>query len=186
MFACGLSTLLLLLSLAAPAAPATLTLDGQPAALGNFSKTPATVLVFESALLRLTLAAQGGGVQMTEWSLGAGLPNLAETSEATWYEDWSGGKNGCNAGVDTVRVLRLEPGLVEVALADTRHPTRRLEQHIVLADGVRGVFTFTAMMVVAEGEALNEIRHNTRWDRCLRKYKAPSELQIIPRPPATN
>ena len=143
-----------------------LTLDGAPAALGNFSKTPTTRLTFDNGLLRFTLAAQGGGVDMLEWLPGAGLPNLANTSEASWYQDWSGGKNGDVAGVDTVRVLRLSDALVEVALADTRHPQRRLEQHLVMTDAVRGVFTYTAMTVVADGEALNEVRHNTRWDRC--------------------
>jgi hypothetical protein len=108
-------------------------------------------------------------VDMSEWvvsspSSGATF-NLANTTESTWYQDWSGGKNGDNAGVDTVRVVRLSESLVEVVLADTKHPRRRLEQHIVMTTGVRGVYTYTAMTVVADGEALNEIRHNTRWDR---------------------
>ena len=107
-------------------------------------------------------------MQMTEWIV-AGV-NLAETSEETWYQDWSGGKNGDDAGVDTLRVLRLTPDLVELAFADTRHPTRRLEQHIVMTSDTMGLITYTAMTVVASGEALNEIRHNVRVDRCVLNY----------------
>ena len=177
---------LLLASQPRAAAPAvTLTLDGAPAVLGNFSKTPATRLVFDNGLLRLTLVAQGAGVDMAEWVVGAGLPNLANTSESSWYEDWSGGKSGCVAGVDTVRVLRLSDALVEVALADTRHPQRRLEQHIVMTSSVRGVYTYTAMTIVADGEALNEIRHNVRLDRCVLNHalnheRPPGEQPTYP------
>ena len=154
----------------AAAAAVSLTVDGAPAALGSFAKTPATTLTLANGLLRLTLVAQGAGVQMTEWIIGAGLPNLANTSESSWYQDWSGGKDGNDAGVDTIRVLRLSDSLVEVALADTQNPRRRLEQHVVMTAGVRGVYTYTAMEVVGNGEALNEIRHNTRWDRCVLNY----------------
>jgi rhamnogalacturonan endolyase len=169
---------------AAPAA-VTLTVDGAPAKLGSFGKTGSTTLTFDNGLLRFTLAAQGAGVDMREWLVGASLPNLANTTESSWYEDWDGGKNGNVAGVDTVRVLRLSDALVEVALADTQHPRRRLEQHIVMQAGLRGVVTYTAMTVVADGEALDEIRHNTRWDRCTLNYafnheRPPSQQPTYP------
>ena len=122
---------------------------------------------------------------MAEWVVGAGLPNLANTSESSWHEDRSGGKSGCVAGVDTVRVLRLSDALVEVALADARHPQRRLEQHIVMTSSVRGVYTYTAMTIVADGEALNEIRHNIRLDRCVLNHalnheRPPGEQPTYP------
>jgi len=168
-FLCALCALIAAPSRAAAAA-VSLTVDGAPAALGSFAKTPATKITFDNGLLRFTLVAQGAGVQMTEWLVGAGLPNLANTTESSWYQDWSGGKDGNDAGVDTIRVLRISDSLVEVALADTQNARRRLEQHVVMTAGVRGVYTYTAMAVVAAGEALNEIRHNTRWDRCLLNY----------------
>ena len=178
--------LAILASLAVPGAPlVTLTLDGAPAVIGNYTKTASTSLEFDNALLHFVLVARGGGMNMASWTLGAGLPDLAHTTESSWYQDWSGGKNGDDAGVDTVRVLRVTPSLVEVALADTQHPQRRLEQHIVMTDGVRGVYTYTAMTVVAAGEALNEIRHNTRWDRCTLNYafnheRPPSQQPTYP------
>ena len=150
----------------------TLTLGGRPATLGNFTKSAgaASELVFANGLLTFVLTPSAAGMQMTSWQVAGVAANLAETSEETFYEDWSGGKGGDVAGVDTLRVLRLADDVVEVALADTRHPARRLEQHIVMTAGVRGIFTLTAMTVVAAGEALNEIRHNTRWDRCWLNY----------------
>ena len=70
----------------------------------------------------------------------------------------------------------------QVALADTLHPRRRLEQHVVMTVGVRGVYTYTAMTVVADGEALSEIRHNTRWDRCLLNYAFNHERPVGQQP----
>ena len=158
---------LLLLLPTASSAAVTLTVGGAAATLGNF--TPAA-LVFSNELLRFSLVPQSGGMQMTQWLVSGSGANLAETSEATatWYSDWSGGKGGDVAGVDTLRVLRLSADLVEVALADTRNAARRLEQHIVMTSDVRGVFTYTALTVVAAGgDTLNEVRHNSRFERCL-------------------
>lgn len=162
----------------------TLTLDGKPAVVGNYSKSPSSVLVFDNELLHFAIAASsGGGVQMTEWILPeASTNNLAETSESTWYQDWNGGKNGDVAGVDTLRIIRVTDDLVEVALADTRHPQRRLEQHLIMTSGVRGIYTFTVMTVVSDGEQLNEIRHNTRWDRCQLNYAFNHERQFSQQP----
>ena len=151
----------------ASAAAVSLTLDGAPAVVGNFTKGASSELVFSNGLLTFALTPSGAGMQMTQWRVAGSAANLAETSEETWYQDWSGGKNGAVAGVDTLRVLRVSADAVEVALADTLNPARRLEQHVIMTAGVRGVFTFTVMTVVGAGEALNEVRHNTRWDRCL-------------------
>ena len=163
---CALLPLAASLASLASASSVTLTLGGAPAQLGNFTSQ---ALIFDNGLLHFELVPSGGGMQMTKWLVAGSAANLAETSEATntWYQDWSGGKNNDVAGVDTLRVLRLSPELVEVALADTRHPQRRLEQHLIMTSDTRGIVTFTVMTVVAAGEVLNEIRHNTRWERCL-------------------
>lgn len=154
---------------AAAPSPVTLLLNGLPAAVGNYTKTPATSLVFNNGLLLLKFIARGDGLDMTSFVVG-GVDIATKTGEEAWYQDWAGGKGGDVAGVDTVRVLRVTSTLVEVAFADTRHPQRRLEQHVIMTSGVRGVYTFTAMTVVAAGEELNEIRHNTRWDRCVLNF----------------
>ena len=159
---------LLFLVVTAIAGQVTLTLNGAPAVLGNVTMSASTSFAFSNGLLNAAFVAHNGGVQMTAWEV-AGV-NLAETSEATWYEDWSGGKDGNVAGVDTLRVLRLSADLVELALADTKHPKRRLEQHIVMTADTMGLFTYTVMTIVADGEALNEIRHNVRVDRCLLNF----------------
>ena len=163
--------LLALLPRRADTAAVSLTIDGRPAAPGNYTKAPTSTFVFDNGLATVTFVAQGGGVNMASWTVAgvAGL-NLASTTEASWYEDWSGGKNGDVAGVDTYRVTRVSAELVELVLADTKHPQRRLEQHIVMTSATRGLYTYTAMTVVAAGEALNEIRHNTRWNRCVLNY----------------
>ena len=133
-----LRALLFAAAAAAVRGAVTLTLGGQPATLGNFTKGAGSELVFSNGLLSFVLTPSAAGMQMTQWRVAGVAANLAEISEETWYQDWSGGKNGDVAGVDTLRVLRLSPDLVEVALADTRHPTRRLEQHIIMTAGVRG------------------------------------------------
>lgn len=160
----------------------TLTLDGSPAIVGNYTKTPTSILVFENQFLHFTLVSSGNGIQMTEWKVTGSSVNLAETSETTWYQDWSGGKNGNVAGVDTIRILQVTDTLVEVVLADTRHLQRQLEQHLIMKSDVRGIYTFTIMTVVANGEQLNEIRHNTRWDRCILNYAFNHERPISQQP----
>jgi rhamnogalacturonan endolyase len=102
---------------------------------------------------------------MQNWTVGG--VNLAHTDEASWYCDWNGGKNGAHQGVDTIQVLRITDDLVEVALADTQGTHRQLTQHIVMTSDTTGLYTYVSMTVVSTGEGLNEIRHNTRWDRCL-------------------
>jgi rhamnogalacturonan endolyase len=174
---------LFLFALIVACSSVTLTLDGAPAVVGNYSKSSSSVLVFDNELLHFTItAASGGGVQMSEWIISGSSINLAETSESTWYEDWSGGKSGNVAGVDTIRILRVTDSLVEVVLADTRHPLRRFEQHLIMINDVRGIYTFTVMTVVASGEQLNEIRHNTRWDRCVLNYAFNHERPFSQQP----
>ena len=152
---------------ATAAGTVTVTLNGKPAVVGNYTKTASTSITMDNGLLRFTLVADGADVNMADFTVAGVAANLAHTTEKTWYEDWSGGSNGNDAGVDTIRILRLTPSLAEVALADTRHPRRRLEQHILMTADTAGLYTFTAMTVVSAGEGLNEIRHNTRWDRCV-------------------
>ena len=149
------------------AGPVTVTFDGQPAVVGNYSKRASTSITMSNGLLTFTLVADGADVNMANFTVTGIAANLAHTTEKTWYEDWSGGSNGNAAGVDTIRILRLTPDLAEIALADTQHPRRRLEQHILMTTDTVGLYTFTAMTVVSSGEGLNEIRHNTRWDRCV-------------------
>ena len=85
-------------ALAEESGPVALTLDGLPAQLGNFSVHSSTTLGLSNGLLRVTLAAKGSGVNMQEWVV-EGV-NLAHTTEASWYCDWSGGKNGAHQNVD--------------------------------------------------------------------------------------
>ena len=153
----------------------TVTFNGQPAVVGNYTKAASSSLTMDNGLLRFTLVADGADVNMAEFVVTGVAANLAHTSEKTWYEDWSGGSNGNDAGVDTIRILRITPTLAEVALADTRHPRRRLEQHIIMTADTAGLYTFTVMSVVSASEGLNEIRHNTRWDRCVLNHAVNHE-----------
>jgi hypothetical protein len=157
------TALALLLASALPA-PVSLLFNSEPAEVGNYTKGAHDSLLFTNELLTFELVATttGSGVNMANFSFVDGI-NVASSTEDAWYIDWSGGKSGNVAVFDTIRIIRVDPTLVEVALADTKHPRRRFEQHIIMTSDVRGLYTFATLRVVAAGECLNEERHNTRW-----------------------
>ena len=95
-------------------------LDGAPAAVGNYTTSASTTLVLDNGLLRMTLVARGAGVTMSSFVVG-GVDLATRDGEEAWYQDWSGGKGGDVAGVDTVRVVRVSPSLVEVSHTTCRN-----------------------------------------------------------------
>lgn len=85
------------------------------------------------------------------------------------YVDWAAGK-GTNALIcDTVKIVRIEDGLAEVAFVDSTNPSIRTEHHLIMTADTAGLFGYVVMeTVVAQG--LSEVRTISRWDRCLFRH----------------
>jgi len=80
--------------------------------------------------------------------------------------DWNAGKNHDSLLCETVRVVRLQDALVEIAFIDSTNAYMETEHHLILKADVRGLYGYV-IGTMQQASSLNEVRMNTRWNRCL-------------------
>jgi len=120
-----------------------LLLNGQPAAVGNYTIAEATVLVADNGLIEFSFGhRQGGGFQLLR-ALANGT-QVDDSREASWYVDWSGGKGPDGAKWSVLRVLRADE-LVHFAFADTTNELIRNELHNLMTADTRGMYGFNVL-----------------------------------------
>lgn len=91
---------------------------------------------------------------------------MCSEQHLSFYVDWNAGKNHDSLLCDTVRVVRLQDDLVEVAFIDSTNTYMRAEHHLILKGDVRGLYGYV-VLTMQQDAGLNEVRMNTRWNRCL-------------------
>jgi rhamnogalacturonan endolyase len=155
-------------------APVAVTINGSPAALGRYD-FPAQVdtLVFDNGLVRFTFTRNDGltgaapvasaSTSLTVSSVIVDGVELAHNlTGQSYYVDSSGGKAGLAAKY--VRVARLSPDLVDIAIVDDASTPLQHEHHVIMRRGRRALYGYDIVTAPAATQ-INEIRLNTRWDR---------------------
>ncbi len=169
-------------------------IDGVPAAAGTYAfpfPPGHGGLVLDNGLIRFTLNRDDGAAGIvTGWD-GSSADRPATTSitatsvivngrelahnlngvtprdpdrQHTFYIDWGGGVGRLICS--QVRVIRLSPDLAEVAFVDTTSTPQRHEHHLIMRRGKRGLYGYDILRTTSP-TSFNEIRMNTRWDRCI-------------------
>jgi len=164
--------------------PVRLLLNGSRAATGAFA-FPADVetVVLDNGLIRFEFSrddATGGivtGWQDTSITASSVTVNGTELAhnlngiaprdpdrEHSFYVDAGGGRS--RLVCSQVVVLRTDDDLAEVAFVDTTTTPLRLEHHLIMRRGRRGLYGYVILTnVAAAPTSINEVRMNARWDR---------------------
>ncbi|HEX2856361.1 MAG TPA: polysaccharide lyase family protein [Propionibacteriaceae bacterium] len=163
----------------AAAAPArsrrlSLLIDNAPAKVGTYSfPDEVTSFTLDNGLVRFVFGRDDGpsgtrpqgSVSVNVWSVTVDGTELAPDdpfANKSFYVDSWGGK--ARLVCSEIRVLRLEGDLIDVAIVDTISPKLQHEHHLILREGVRGLYGYNIMTAVVDTQ-INEVRMNTRWNR---------------------
>jgi rhamnogalacturonan endolyase len=152
-------------SVQAAAGDMTMTLNGQPAAVGDYSPADIKDLILDNGLLKITF---GHDVRndISATSIIKNGQELAHNLHGTVPRDTDGGRtfyHDYNASqgymhVRLVKIVKNTPDLVHFALIDTNSPY--LEDHYVMLKGESGIHPY----VIIKGQFGGEMRTMYRFD----------------------
>ena len=142
-----------------------MTLNGQPAAIGDYSPDEVTNLVLDNGLLKITFG-QDYRNQISATSIIKNGTELAHNLHGTVPRDTDGGRTfyhdyNASTGYMHVRLVKIianTPGFVHFALIDTNTPY--LEDHYVMLKGESGIHPY----VIIKGQFGGEMRTMYRFD----------------------
>ena len=142
-----------------------MTLNGQPAVVGDYSPDEVTNLVLDNGLLKITFG-QDYRNQISATSIIKNGTELAHNLHGTVPRDTDGGRTfyhdyNASTGYMHVRLVKIianTPGLVHFALIDTNTPY--LEDHYVMLKGESGIHPY----VIIKGQFGGEMRTMYRFD----------------------
>lgn len=148
------AALLAAASCAAAASPLTLTIGGAAATLRNYSfPSEAPSVVLGNGLVTFSFGPRGNTIAATSVQMNG--TELNSQGEESYYVDSAGGKQ--DLVCDTIQVVRLEPGLIEVAFVDSRSPLLRHSHHLIMLPGTAGIYGFDVMTAV-QSTSISEVR----------------------------
>jgi hypothetical protein len=158
-----------LLAQPAPAAQdVTMTINGQPAKVGDYAPADIPALVLDNGLLKMTF----GKDTLDDFSATSviafgqelahnlnGVRPRDENAERTFYHDYSGSNGRLHAGV--IRIFENQPYRVHFAIIDTGGSGRPyLEDHFVMLPGESGIHPY----VIIRSQFGGEMRTMYRFD----------------------
>jgi len=150
---------------AAAPAPVTMTINGQPAKVGDYAPGDIPALVLDNGLLKITF----GKDTLNDFSVTSlivkgqelahnlnGVRPRDEDAERTFYHDYSGSNGHLHARI--IRIFENQPYRVHFAIIDNGSPY--LEDHYVMLPGESGIHPY----VIIRSNFTGEMRTMYRFD----------------------
>ena len=144
--------------------PTSLTVNGAPAVVGEYTfPSQASTVVFGNGLARLTFGRSGSTI-LLQSAIVNGTDLLNGASGNSYYIDSGGGS--ASLVCDHIKILRVSPSLVEAAWVDSHSPTLQHEHHLIMVPDVAGIYGYNILTAVQQ-TSISEVRLNSRWNRCI-------------------
>jgi rhamnogalacturonan endolyase len=139
-------------------------LDGKPASVGVYSfPSQVSTVSLGNDFFQLNFGSVNGNLLLQSGTIN-GTQIAENLSGSSWYVDSSGGK--ISQKVNLINVTSINSTFAEIAFVDTQTNPLRFDHHMILKNGTNGVYGFVIMQA-SQATAINEVRFNSRWDRCL-------------------
>ncbi len=142
---------------AADAAPVTMTVNGQPAKVGDYAPADISGLVLDNGLLKITFGTDAIGdysatsiiVKGTELAHNLnGIQPRDQNAKRTFYHDYAGSNGILRARL--IRIIENQPYRVHFAIVDNGSPY--LEDHYVMLPGESGIHPYVIIRSAFNGE----------------------------------
>jgi rhamnogalacturonan endolyase len=157
----------------------TAALNGKPAAVGNYQPADVQTLTLENGIVAITFGPDGSATSLVKngrelvHNLNGIVPRDPDRNR-TWYIDYGGGSGRLMA--DLIRVVKVSPAMVHIAVIDTGKTSRYyLEHHILLMKGESGLYGYVICKNIKNQRLGSEMRTMYRLDRDIFDYAYVSE-----------
>jgi rhamnogalacturonan endolyase len=146
-----------------------ITLNGKPAATGDYKPADVTALTLDNGLIAITFGPDGSATSLIKngqeliHNLNGIVPRDTD-AHRSWYIDYSGG--GGRLIADNIRIVSVSPEMAHIAVIDSGGANRfPLEHHILLARGESGLYGYVICKNPNNRRLGGEMRTMYRLDR---------------------
>jgi rhamnogalacturonan endolyase len=165
--------------LSAAAGDVVMTLNGKPAAAGDYKPADVQALTLDNGLLAITFGPDGSATSLVKngqeliHNLNGIVPRDTD-AHRSWYIDYSGG--GGRLIADVIRVVQVSPAMAHIAVIDNGENNRfPLEHHILLRKGESGLYGYVICRNPNNRRLGGEMRTMYRLDRNIFDWAYVSE-----------
>ena len=149
----------------------TMTLNGQPATVGDYKPADVQTLTLSNGLISITFGSDGSATSLIKngQELIHNLNGDAERDpnrQRSFYIDYNAGRGGLKP--DTIRIVKSTPDFAHIAIIDSGSTgDLPLEHHIIVTRGVSGVYGYVILNSGDRQRNINELRTMYRLDRSI-------------------
>lgn len=155
------------------------TLNGKPAAVGEYRPADVAAFTLDNGIVSITFGPDGSATSLIKngrelaHNLNGIIPRDTDRNR-TWYIDYGGGSGRLVA--DNIRVVAVSPEMVHIAVIDSGSTSRYyLEHHILLMKGESGLYGYVICKNIKHQRLGSEMRTMYRLDRDIFDYAYVSE-----------
>jgi rhamnogalacturonan endolyase len=172
-----------------------LTLNGAPAAPGDYKPGAVSALTLENGMVSITFGSDGSATSLIKNGRELvhnlnGLVGRDPDRQRTWYIDYNAGRGRLVA--DTIRVVKSTAGMAHIAVIDSGTTSAfYLEHHILLMKGESGLYGYAICKNLKNVRLGGEMRSMYRLDRDIfdwayvaeRTGQQPRYAELVKLPP---